>query len=195
MDRILNSPGFWLAMVLIFIFGILLMITSIWLSPIADAEAAMNKNDLQEGLINYSHAEQRFDNFSFAKQLFSDEYAETVANQFYILYELGRYDELLEKAASSPLLADVHFWTGCALFRRSGSETEVQAQISWLERASDEFYSALKLEPDNWDAKYNYELAEHIINELKDEEKPPPQVLELLLPRPRQGEEPSRISG
>lgn len=195
MHRFLNSPSFWLIIFLSFVFSILLMTTSLWLSPLADAEAAMQVNDLETGFANYSRVEQRFDNLSFAKQLFPDEYAESVSNQFFILYELGRYDELLEKAASSPVFSDVHFWTGCALFRRAGSETDVQAQISWLQRASDEFYNALKLEPDNWDAKYNYELAERIINELQDKDESPPQVLELLLPRPRQGEAPSRISG
>jgi tetratricopeptide (TPR) repeat protein len=193
--RIFNSPGFWLTIFISFVFGMILMISSVWLSPIADAETAMQNNDLQTGLSDYSRAEARFDNFSFTKQLFPEEYVQSVANQFYILYELGRYDEMLEKAASSPVFADVHFWTGCALFRRAGSETDVQAQISWLERASGEFFSALKLEPDNWDVKYNYELTERLISELKDEDESPPQVLELLRPRPRQGEEPSRKSG
>ncbi len=81
------------------------------------------------------------------------------------------------------------------LFRRAGNETEVQAQISWLQRASDEFYNALKIEPDNWDTKYNYELTERLIKDLQNEDESPPQIMELLRPRPRQGEVPSRISG
>lgn len=168
--------------------GVILLVTSIWTGPVNDGRRMLAAGDLEQGLEQFSLAEQRFEGFGPAKQVLSDDYVAAVGNQFYILYQLGKFDELLEKAASSPVFSPVHFWTGCALFRRAGTETEVQAQIAWLERASEEFKQVLRLEPDNWDAKYNFELTRHIIASLRDEDEPPPQMLELLRPRPRQGE-------
>ena len=193
--RLLKLPGVWLLVSLAFLCGIFLIFTSLWIKPYMNGQSALVQGEYDESLENFARAEQRFQGFQPASRFFPDAYAATYANQFYILYQRGEYDALLEKAASSPALAPVHYWTGCALFRRASQVTEVQEQIAWLERAAEEFHSVLELEPANWDAKYNYELSKRLIDELKDEEETPPQILELLIPRPRQGEQPFQQTG
>jgi tetratricopeptide (TPR) repeat protein len=193
-DR-LKIPGIWLAIVIAFLFGLSLLAISFWIRPYITGQQALLEGEYQNSLDAFARAEQRFNNFGITRQIFPEAYQTSVANQFYILYQTGEYDALLEKTASSPLLAPVHYWTGCALFRRAGSVTDAQERLAWLERAADEFRSALELEPDNWDAKYNYELSMRLIAELKDEDKPPPQILEILRPRPRQGDQPFRQTG
>ena len=171
--------------IVIMVTGISLLLMSIWLSPVTKGQQAVQQGELQRGAEYFNIAEKRFDKIEFAKHLFSDAYTTAVVNQFRVLYELGEYEKLLQKAATSPVMAPVHFWTGCALFRRAGNETEAQAQIAWLERASEEFSTALRITPEDWDTKYNYELTERLIAELRDEEESPPQIIEILRPLPR----------
>ena len=195
MHRILKVPGVWLLMSLSIFCGIFLIAFSLWIKPYLNGQQALSLGIYDESLESFAMAEQRFQSFEMARQFFPDAYMATLANQFYMLYQLDDYDALLEKAASSPVLAPIHFWTGCALFRRAGQTTEVQEQIVWLERAAGEFHSVLELDSGNWDAKYNYELSRRLIEELKDEDETPPQMLELLLPKPRQGEQNFRQTG
>ena len=195
MNQLLKNPAVVLSLCLTFIFGICLIFLSVWMSPYHEAMAGMKSGNLDESLELFRKAENRFESFPVIKQFFPEAYEESVSNQFYILYTTERYDDLLEKSATSPLLADVHFWTGNTLFRRAGKLTDPQEQVAWLERASEEFLNMLKLEPDNWNAKFNFELTNRLIDELKEEKETPPQMLEILRPRPRPGEQPFRQTG
>ena len=178
-----------------FLCGLSFILLSLWLNPYMDAQQAFEHESYNESLEDFDRAEQRFESFGFAKLFLPDVYSATLQNQCYILYQLGEYDALLEKSSSSPVMAPIHYWAGCALFRRASEFNEPQEQIAWLQRASEEFLSVLKFEPENWDAKYNYELTNRLIDSLKNEDESPPQVLEILRPRPRQGEQPFRQTG
>lgn len=184
-----------LSLCLVFIFGISLMMISIWLDPYDDARESLDAGYLEESLVLFSSMEQRFNSITVARQFFPEIYYNCIANQFSILYSLEQYDELLEKSATSPVLADVHFWTGNTLFRQAGSITDVQEQVAWLERAGEEFQNVIEIEPENWDAKFNFELTNRLIDELKEEKETPPQMLEILRPRPRQGEQKFQQTG
>jgi tetratricopeptide (TPR) repeat protein len=193
--QILKLPAVWLVLSMGVVCGLGLIVLSFWTAPYTDGQQALKQEMYKESLDYFEKAEGRFESLSLAKYFLPDTYHATLANQFYILYQLGDYDTLLEKAASSPLLAPIHYWTGCTLFRRAGQLSEPQEQIAWLEKASSEFLNVLKFEPENWDAKYNYELTNRLIDDLKDEKETPPQMLEILRPRPRQGEQPLRQTG
>jgi hypothetical protein len=193
--RILKIPAVWFVMSVTFLCGLSFILLSLWLNPYMDAQQAFEHESYNESLEDFDRAEQRFESFGFAKLFLPDVYSATLQNQFYILYQLGEYDALLEKSSSSPVMAPIHYWAGCALFRRASEFNEPQEQIAWLQRASEEFLSVLKFEPENWDAKYNYELTNRLIDSLKNEDESPPQVLEILRPRPRQGEQPFRQTG
>ena len=54
----------------------------------------------------------------------------------------------------------------------------------------------LELEPQNWDAIYNYELTKRLFEELRKKPKTPPkQLLELLRPQPKEGNKPVKRIG
>ena len=127
-----------LSLCLVFILGISLVILSIWVGPYDEARETLEQGELEDSLVLYAEVEQRFDALTITRQLFPDVYADSIASQFYILYYLEKYDDLLEKSATSPVLPEVHFWTGNALFRRAGGLTDAQEQIAWLERAGQE---------------------------------------------------------
>jgi len=194
--RLFKFPAVWLIVSILFLSGLLLINFSSWIEPYIQGQQKLNQENYTESLKYFDQASERFASSDIAKKILPDIYTAIWGNQFHILYQLGDYDTLFEKVSTSPISASIHHWTGCAFFRRAGEHSDdAREQIVWLERASGEFLSVLKLEPENWNAKYNFELTNRLIDGLKNEEEAPPQILEILLPRPRQGEQPSRLTG
>jgi hypothetical protein len=193
--RLLNSTGLRVVMVLSFVCGVGLLLFSLWLSPLAKAERAALQQDYIQALEYYAVAESRFDQFGFARQLLPSSYDSIITNRLRILYRLDELDKLIEMAAVHSGHAGSRFWSGSALFAKAIAQTEKEAQVAWLGRAREEFRSALELVPNDWDTKYNYELTERLLAELRDKPSPPEQILELLRPKPKEGEPPSRPVG
>jgi hypothetical protein len=95
-----------------------------------------------------------------------------------------------------PSAAPVHFWSGCALFAKARKEEAAEARLSWLSRAGDEFKKALERAPDDFDAKFDYELTQRLLQELKKQPKTPPtQLMQLLRPKPKEGQPPAKRVG
>lgn len=178
-----------------FIAGVALLAVSFWLRPARVAEEFALQQDYDRALEYLAVAEGRFNRLTIAQKIFADTYNAVLTNQFRLLYRQEKLDQLLELAAAHSENAAARFWSGSALFARGVAETAKEAQIAWLGRAREEFRNALQLAPQDWDAKYNYELTERLLAELRDKPTPPEQMLELLRPRPKQGEPPSRPVG
>lgn len=193
--RFLKSTGLRAIMLLMLVCGILLLSVWVWLRPVTQAEQAALDQDYPRALEYYAIAEARFGQFGIARQLLPATYAAVITNQLRILYRMDELDRLLEMAAAHSDDAGARFWSGSALFAKAVAQTEKEAQVAWLGRAREEFRSALQLVPDDWDTKYNYELTERLLAELRDKPSPPEQILELLRPKPKEGEPPSRPVG
>lgn len=190
------SALLWLVAVLVLIGGAGLVALSAWARPLTDADAAVGAGRLDVALERYRASEARFDRLPVTKQLMPAAYESTIANQLWLQYRLERYDALLEKASTGPAIAPAHFWAGCALFKKGEAEKEPEARLGWLGRASDEFRKALEQSPADWDVKYNYELTEKLLAELRKQPKTPPkQLLQLLRPQPKEGSKPTKKVG
>jgi tetratricopeptide (TPR) repeat protein len=186
----------WFVAVLALAGGAGLAAVSAWTRPLAEADAAVRAGKLDVALERYKASEARFDKLPVAKQLMPAAYESTIANQLWLQYRLERYDSLLDQASTSPAIAPAHFWSGCALFKKGEAEKESEARLGWLGRASDEFRKALEQSPEDWDVKYNYELTEKLLAELRKQPKTPPkQLLQLLRPQPKEGGKPTKKVG
>jgi hypothetical protein len=196
LKRPVISPGLWLVSVLALIGGAGLVALSAWSRPLADARDAAEAGRLDQALEHYAAGEARFDRLPITKQILPAAYHAAIANQLSLQYELRRYDDLIEKAASSPSIAPVHFWAGSALFAKARDEEDPEIRLGWLGRAAEEFRNALSRTPDDWDTKYNYELTNRLVEELRKQPKTPPkQMLQLLRPEPKAGGRPPRRVG
>jgi tetratricopeptide (TPR) repeat protein len=190
------SPAFWVLSVVVLVSGVGLVALSAWSRPLAAGREAADAGRLEQALEHYAAGEARFDRVPVTKQILAAAYHGTVANQLLLQYRLRRYDDLLEKAATSPSIAPVHFWAGSALFAKASNEEDPQIRLGWLGRAVEEFRKALERTPDDWDTKYNYELASRLLDELRKQPKTPPkQMLQLLRPDPKTGGRPGRRVG
>lgn len=196
MKRAALSPGLWFLSVLALLFGVGLMALSAWSRPLAQGREAADAGRLEQALEHYAAGEARFERVPVMKQILPAAYHGSVANQFWLRYQLQRYDDLLERAATSPSIAPVHFWTGAALFAKGRDEEDPEIRLGWLGRSAEEFRKALERTPDDWDSKYNYELTSRLVNELRKQPKTPPkQMLQLLRPEPQTRSRPGRRVG
>ncbi len=166
-----------------------------WAQPIARADRALAAGELERALEQYAAAEARFDNMPQAKQAFGGEYARVLDNELWALYQLGRYDTVVERAAGMrPGVSS--FWAGCALFQKAREEEEGQARLGLLGRAEEEFRKALQAQPQDWDTKFNYELTARLADELRKQPKAQPsRMMQLLRPQPKAGAPPARRVG
>lgn len=184
------------AMVLLLASGCAMIAYARWTQPIADADAATDAGDYPRALAAYSVAEKRFDSMPPLKRLLSSEYDRIVANQLRLLHRLERYDETIEKAARSPEGASPHFWAGAACFEQGRAEADPALRLAWFGRALEELRRALDAAPDDWDTKYDLELAMRLFWELRRQPNTPPsELLELLRPDPRPGSIPPKRVG
>lgn len=181
---------------LAFVAGAGLVAASAWLAPIREGEQALADGKLEAARERFAAAEARFEKMPALKQALPAAYAESVANQLFVLYKLDRHDALLEKAATAPSTAPVHFWSGSALFAKARKEEAAEARLSLLARAGDEFKKALERAPDDFDTKFDYELTQRLLQELKKQPKTPPtQLMQLLRPKPKEGQPPAKRVG
>jgi len=172
-------------MLLVFIAGCAALAYAWWTRPVAAADAALADGQFERALGDYAIAEARFDRVPVTKQLFPAEYNRLISNQLWSLYRLERYDETIEMAERAPEGAMPHFLAGCALFHEGDNEHKPDARQQWINRAQEEFRRAVEITPDDWDTKYNFELATRLQKTLLS--KPQTltnQQMHLLRPQP-----------
>ena len=127
--------------------GVLGLAYARWTHAVADADAALANGDLKHALADYAAAEARFDALPAARQLFAAEYNRVVGNELWVLYQLGRFDETIDKAEKAPDAASPHFFSACAFFEKGSLEPKPEARLGWFSRAEDEFRRAVEAAP------------------------------------------------
>jgi len=174
--------------------GVLGLAYARWTHAVADADAALANGDLKHALADYAAAEARFDALPAARQLFAAEYNRVVGNELWVLYQLGRFDETIDKAEKAPDAASPHFFSACAFFEKGSLEPKPEARLGWFSRAEDEFRRAVEAAPGDWDTKYDFELTTRLTAELRKQPKAPPkQLMQLLRPPTPTGKPPKRV--
>jgi tetratricopeptide (TPR) repeat protein len=181
--------------VLLLLVGLGLLGYARWTRPLAYADAALADGRLDSAIAGYQTAEARFDAIPAAKQLARVEYNRAVGNHLWALYRLKRYDEVIDLAQKTPAEAAPHFWSACAFFQKATVEKAPEARLGWLSRAEEEFRKAIEAAPEDWDTKYDYELATRLAAELRKQPNTPPKQLMQLLRPPTAGAKAPRRTG
>ena len=183
-------------MVLLLASGCVMIAYARWTQPIADADAAMAAGDVGRALASYAVAEQRFDGLPLLKRLLSSDYDRVMGNQLRLLFHVERNEDTIEKAARAPEGANPHFWAGAACFEQGRAEADPSARLAWFGRAQQELMKAVDAAPDDWDAKFDLELALRLTFELRrNPQTPPGELMKLLRPDPMPGAVPTKPAG
>ena len=184
------------AMVLLLASACAMIAYARWTQPVADADTATAAGDVGRALGSYAVAEKRFDAMPPLKRLLSSEYDRIIANQLRLLFHTDRNEETLEKAARAPEGANPHFWAGAACFEQGRAEADPSARLAYFGRAQQELIKAVGAAPDDWDAKFDLELALRLTFELRRQPQTPPgELMKLLRPDPRPGSVPTKRVG
>jgi tetratricopeptide (TPR) repeat protein len=183
-------------MVLLFVGGCAMIAYARWTQPIADADAAMAAGDVGRALASYSEAEKRFDAMPPLKRVLSVEYDRVIGNQIRLLFHTDRNEEAVDKASRATEGANPHFWAAAACFEQGLAEDDPSARLTWFGRAQQELIKAVSAAPDDWDAKYDLEIALRLTFEIRRRPQTPPgDVMKLLRPDPAPGSAPTKRAG
>jgi len=183
-------------MVLVFVVGCAMIAYARWMQPIADADAAMAAGDIGRALASYAEAEKQFDAMPPLRHLLSAEYDRVIGNQLRMLFHTDRNDEVVEKASRAPEGANPHFWAAAACFEQGRVEDDPSARLVWFGRAQQELIKAVNAAPDDWDAKYNLEIALRLTFEIRRRPGTQPgDVMKLLRPDTGSGSAPTKRAG
>ena len=182
------GPGTAFLLVVFFVLGALLVAYAWWTSPLLTAERALAEGRQQAAMDGFVAAERRFARFGATRVLFAREHATAVYNQLALLYRTGDYDAVIERASTAPIGAAPRFWSGTALLGLASVEKKAETQLVWFTRAEEELRQALQAAPDDWDAKFNYEIAARVLAEMRRQPKKKADMpIQLLRPQPAQG--------
>lgn len=184
MKKRMTTVGSYVMVVLLAV-GCVMLAYARWSHPIAYADAALATGDIGPALDGYAAAEERFDALPLLKWLLPSEYNRVIASQLRLLYYMELYEETIERAARAPAGADAHFWAAAACFEMGLVEEEggPSARLAWFGRAQQELMRALDFTPDDWDIKYDLELALRITDEMRRTDSPGELMKKLLRPR------------
>jgi len=172
--------------------GALLIMAGRWFSPMVSAQQAMKDGRLQEALLEYRNAERRLAGSSIVRRLLPEVYDSAISSELAIMYSLKQYDEVIDKAGASGSSA-ARFWAGCALFAKADVDISDKNRLNWMAQAQQEFRGAIDAEPDNFDARFNYELIARLIAGMKkDPTIERPKDLQMLVPSSAQA--PKKVS-
>jgi hypothetical protein len=174
--------------------GILLLAANWWLQPTFDAERAMRNGNAAGAAEAYAIAHRRFERMPFSKSVLSGVYRVVIANELPVLYSLRRYDEIVDKASTEEDNEAAPFWAGCALFDEGLLAEKPESRAGLISQSHQEFRRALDLAPDDWDAKFNYELTGKLISGLqKQPQTTKENMMKLLREAPKEREPPRKV--
>ena len=175
--------------------GVALVAYGYWARPLRESERAIRDGNFEAALRYCNAAEARFNQLRFTKQLLGSDYEALAGNKLWLLFRLGRLDETIDKATEYPESGFAHFWSACAFFEKARGEEKDESVLGWLNRSQDEFRTALQAKPDDWDAKFNYELTGRLVAEMRKGPKARPEMMKLLRPEAPGGKPVTRKVG
>ena len=133
-----------------------------------------NRGDVEGALKRYESIERRLRSWGSIRLIPARDRRNLILNEAQLLYALGRYDDALERAEReneiSGVTTDGRFilLRGEVTFRkavknyREAAKKDPRVLDEALRAAEDNFRDSLRLIPDNWDAKFNFEYINYM---------------------------------
>jgi tetratricopeptide (TPR) repeat protein len=148
------------------------------------AAEAYSKGDTEAALSQYDNVEHRLRSLGAMRLIPAKDRQNLFLNQARMLYALGRYDEAKERmeheaeiSGSSTndsrfllLKGEIAFRAGMKNYRES-TKRDVRLLEEALQGSEDAFRDSLRLNPNDWDAKYDFEYVNYLRNLMNNDQK------------------------
>jgi tetratricopeptide (TPR) repeat protein len=171
------------AIVLVIVMAIVLIYGSL-LRNMDRAAEEYGKGDTEAALKQYDNVEQRVRSLGAIRIIPAKDRQNLFLNQARLLYALGRYDDAKERleheaeiSGSSSndsrfllLKGEIAFRAGMKNYRDS-TKRDVRLLEEALQVSEDTFRDALRLNPNDWDAKYDFEYINYLRNLMNNDQK------------------------
>lgn len=169
--------------------GILLLIMSLiglgyssLLRGMARAAEDYNRGDTESALRRYDDIERQLRSFRVIRFIPGEDRRILFLDEARSLYSLGRYDDALERMERenqfSAMITDGRFslLRGDVTFRKGtinagAAKSDPQILEDAISAAEDDLRESLRQDPNNWDAKYNFEYVNYIRKQLERDQK------------------------
>ena len=166
---------------------IVMVITILYGSLLREMDRAADeytKGDPEAALKRYDAVEQRVRSLGTIRIIPAKDRQNLFLNQARLLYALGRYDDAKERmdheaeiSGSSSndsrfllLKGQIAFRAGMKNYRDS-TKRDVHLLEEALQVAEDTFRDSLRFNPNDWDAKYDYEYINYLRNLMNNDQK------------------------
>ena len=166
---------------------IVMVVAMIYGSILRDMDQATqeySKGDAEAALKRYDGIEQRLRSLGALRLIPAKDRQNLFLNQGRLLYALGRYDEAKERmeheaeisgTSSSDsrylvLKGEIAFRAGMKNYRES-TKRDVRLLEEALQASEDSFRDSLRLNPNDWDAKYDFEYINYLRNLMNSDQK------------------------
>jgi len=169
--------------------GILLLIVSLsglecssLLRGMDRAAEDYNRGDTESALRRYDDIERQLRSFRVIRFIPGEDRRILFLDEARSLYSLGRYDDALERVERenqfSAMITDGRFslLRGDVTFRKGtinagAAKSDPQILEDAISAAEDDLRESLRQDPNNWDAKYNFEYVNYIQKQLERDQK------------------------
>lgn len=161
-----------LGLLVLFVVSAAVLYYASWVHSVQAANVDFDQGRYEQALAGYRSAQQGFLSHWSAVPGFQEPVREAALKQIQILYLYRRFEEgmeLLQRAGSQhPFLdadAQYHEWYGNMLFQRTIQQEDAQALLDGLRATLSQYQKALELDPQSWDARYNFEMLKRALEE------------------------------
>lgn len=172
---------------------------------IQQGNEAFERKNYEAALESFGSIQDRTPSWLALLPGYSSPLREALLKQLQLYYLTREFDSGMKYleglSARYPMLeedGEFHLWWGNFLFQHALAQEDAEILVDGLYAGLREYQKALQINPENWDARYNYELVKRI---LSAEEQEGQQKLELLIDelrrkiRPRNEELPPEKRG
>jgi len=143
-----------------------------------------SKGDAEAALKRYENVEQRVRSLGAIRIIPAKDRQNLFLNQARLLYALGRYDDAKERMEHEAeisgtssndsrfllLKGEIAFRAGMKNYRDS-TKRDVRLLEEALQVSEDTFRDSLRLNPNDWDARYDYEYINYLRNLMNNDQK------------------------
>ena len=169
--------------------GILLLVVSLMgleysslLRGMEKAAEDYSRGDTEAALKRYDDIDRQLLSFGVIRFIPGRDRRILFLNEAQLLYVLGRYDDALERLERenriSGMISDSRFLLlrSDIIFRKAtknngSAKGDPQTLEEAIGAAEDDLRESLRQEPNNWDAKYNFEYMNYVRNKLERDQK------------------------